>query len=91
VAIKQSRASKKVQRPLLQHETRVLRLLSGHPSIPDVYGYGHLDHFEYLAMELLGPSIGEKLQEDAGLEEKTVIRIVDQMVRIITTFDVFYG
>jgi len=89
VAIKKSRVSKKVQRPILQHETRILRLLNEHPSIPILYGYGHLDHFEYISLELLGPSIDKKLQQGTGLEEKTVVRIVDQTARITTAFDVF--
>jgi len=62
VAIKQVRAPPlRVKRTLLlQHEARVLQLLQGHPAIPVVYGYGRLKHFEYLTMELLGPSIREK-------------------------------
>ena len=31
-----------------------LNYLDGHPAIPKLYGYGHFEHFEYLAIELLG-------------------------------------
>ncbi|KAJ3500813.1 hypothetical protein NLJ89_g9624 [Agrocybe chaxingu] len=57
VAVKKSRISKTVKPPFLQHESRVLQLLQGHASIPAVYSYGRLQHFEYMAMELLGPSL----------------------------------
>ena len=83
VAIKKSRVSRTVKRPTLWHETRVLQFLKGQAAIPAVYGYGQLEHFEYMAMELLGPSIAEKQEDGAGVMVKTVIRIVDQAVRII--------
>jgi predicted Ser/Thr protein kinase len=69
-----------VKRPILRHETRVLQLLQGHASIPSVYGYGQLEHFEYMAMELLGSSVA-KHEDGAGVAVKTVIRVVDQAVR----------
>ncbi|KDR71090.1 hypothetical protein GALMADRAFT_102820 [Galerina marginata CBS 339.88] len=78
VALKKSRASKKLKRTLLQHEIRVLQLLKGHDAIPVVYGHGHLEHFEYMSLELLGPSIAEQLTEGAAIPQKTVIRVVDQ-------------
>ncbi len=79
-----SRVSKRVKRPLLQHETRILQLLKGQVAIPLVYAYGQLEHFEYMAMEILGPSVAER-QKKNGLETgvmlTTVIRIVEQVVR----------
>ncbi|KAH7888473.1 putative casein kinase-1 hhp1 [Phlebopus sp. FC_14] len=78
VAFKKSRVSLKVKRPTLLHETRVLQLLRGHVAIPAVYGYGRLPHFEYIAMELLGPSVAMQQQDGAGVMLKTVISIVDQ-------------
>jgi predicted Ser/Thr protein kinase len=80
VAVKQSRVSKRVKRPILRHETRVLQLLQGQASIPSVYGYCQLEHFEYMAMELLGSSVATQ-EDGAGLAVKTVIRVVDQAVR----------
>ena len=81
VAIKKSRVSNKVKRPILQHEARVLQVLRG-PLIPVVYGYGQLDHFEYMAMELLGPSVADQQQKGgAGVMVETVIRVVYQVVR----------
>ena len=61
----------------------MLQFLKGQAAIPAVYGYSQLEHFEYMAMELLGPGIGEKQEDGAGVMVKTVIRIVDQAMRII--------
>ncbi len=83
VALKMSRVSKRVKRPILQHETRILQLLKCHASIPCVHAYGQLEHFEYMAMEILGPSVAEQQKKHGartGLMLKTVIRIIDQAV-----------
>jgi len=61
----------------------VLQSLEGQAAIPILYGYGQLEHFEYLAMELLGPSVAELQKDGAGVIEETVIRVVDQAVRRI--------
>lgn len=63
VALKKSRVSLRVKRPLLQHEARILLRLQGHAAIPNLYAYGRLEHFEYLSMELLGPSLRDLLKE----------------------------
>lgn len=82
MAIKKSRVSNKVKRPILQHEARVLQVLQGGPLIPVVYGYGQLEHFEYMAMELLGPSVADQQQKGgAGVMVETVIRVVYQVGR----------
>ncbi|KAN0093356.1 Protein kinase-like domain containing protein, partial [Tylopilus felleus] len=57
------RMSRSVNRPILRHEARILQCLRGYPAIPSVYGYGQLEHFEYLAMEPLGPSVTEQLKD----------------------------
>lgn len=57
VALKKSRVPLRVERTILRYESRILQLLQGHPAIPAIYGHGRQPHFEYLAMELLGPSI----------------------------------
>jgi predicted Ser/Thr protein kinase len=81
VALKKSRVSRTVKRPTLRHEARTLQFLKGHPAIPAVYGYGHLEHFECMAMELLGPSLGEQQKDGTAVMVETVIRVVDQAVR----------
>ncbi|KAK0218473.1 putative casein kinase-1 hhp1 [Armillaria nabsnona] len=81
VALKMSRVSKRVKRPILQHETRILQLLKGHASIPVIYAYGQLEHFEYIAMEILGPTIRDQQKKNSpgtSLILPTVVRIMDQ-------------
>ncbi|KAF9219636.1 kinase-like protein, partial [Gyrodon lividus] len=60
------------------HETRLLELLKGQAAIPAIYGYGQLDHFEYMSIELLGLSISELQKDGAGVTVKTVIQFMDQ-------------
>ncbi|KIJ41982.1 hypothetical protein M422DRAFT_229492 [Sphaerobolus stellatus SS14] len=76
VALKKSRVSQRVSRTFLCHESRVLQLLQGHPAIPVLYGYGQLPHFDYMAMELLGPSV--KQHATGRLPVRTVVRVVQQ-------------
>ncbi|KAF9518123.1 hypothetical protein BS47DRAFT_1290005 [Hydnum rufescens UP504] len=77
VAVKKSRVSLRVQRTLFQHEARVLRLLCSHPAIPAVHAIGRFKHFEYLAMELLGPSLGDV---EGQLNQVSVSQIAVQML-----------
>ncbi|KAF9476309.1 kinase-like protein [Pholiota conissans] len=78
VAVKKSRVSQKVLRPILKYESQILQLLRGHPAIPALYGYGQLPHFEYLAMDLLGPSIKECTT--GPISVRTTVRVVLQML-----------
>lgn len=83
VAIKKSRSSQRLRRPHLQHEARVLHLLQGHPVIPNLVGYAHLYHFEYLAMEVLGKTL-EQVTPIHGLEQRVVARVAVEIVRTLT-------
>ncbi|KAF8340935.1 putative casein kinase-1 hhp1 [Amanita rubescens] len=78
VALKKSRVSQRIKRPILQYESRILQLLQGHPAIPALYGYGQLPHFECLAMELLGPSVKDCAAGRVAVT--TVVRVVLQML-----------
>ncbi|KAF8961371.1 kinase-like protein [Flammula alnicola] len=81
VALKKSRAPLRVNRTLLKYEGHILQLLQGHPSIPEVYAYGHLPHFEYLSMELMGPSLKDKWPGPTSrIPIKTVLRIIYQAI-----------
>ncbi|CAE6533664.1 unnamed protein product [Rhizoctonia solani] len=80
VALKQCRASLKLKRPLLQHEARVLRILSGHPNIPDVYAYGRIRHFELMSMQLLHQSLGDVVKAGGPMSTKVVANIACQMM-----------
>lgn len=80
VALKKSRVSLRVKRPLLQHEARILKLLSGHPSIPKVYAYGRVEHFELLSMQQLSQSLGDVVDNGGPLSIAVVLDIANQMV-----------
>lgn len=80
VALKQLRASLRIKRPILQHEARVLSMLSGHPAIPEIFGYGRIKHFELLSMQLLHQSIGDFIKYHGPLSLTNVLNITDQLV-----------
>ncbi|KAG5648360.1 hypothetical protein DXG03_004932 [Asterophora parasitica] len=80
VALKKSRVSLRVKRTLLQHEANVLKLLSGHPSIPQIFAYGRIKHFELLAMQLLHHSLGDVVEHSGPLPLATVLDITDQLL-----------
>nr|GAT50001.1 kinase-like protein [Mycena chlorophos] len=72
VAVKKARVSLTLKRPPLQHEVRILQTLQGHPAIPQLVGYYHGLHFEYIAMELLGEPIKAKVKDGMGVSQETV-------------------
>ncbi|KAK0450510.1 putative casein kinase-1 hhp1 [Desarmillaria tabescens] len=83
VALKTSRVSMRVKRPILRHESRILQLLKGQAAIPLVYAYGQLEHFEHMTTEILGPNVAEQQKKNGpgtGIMLTTVIRIVDQVL-----------
>lgn len=80
VALKKSRVSIKFSRTLLLYEAQVLCLLQGHPGIPEIYAWGHLEHFEYISMELLGGEISFEGRE-VGERTAGVAVVASQMVR----------
>jgi len=81
VAIKKSRISSRIPRPTLEHEVRVMSLAKGHVSLPAFFGYLRDEHFEYIAMELLGPPVGRVVSIKAGVPPAaTIIRIVQQVI-----------
>jgi serine/threonine protein kinase len=83
VALKKSRVSLLVKRSLLQHEAAVLGFLHGHPAIPQAFGYGRVEHFELLAMEILHQSLGDVVKEKGPLPLAIALDITDQMVSVI--------
>jgi serine/threonine protein kinase len=82
VAVKKSRVSLRVNRTLFRHEARVLRSLHGHPSIPAVYAVGRFNHFEYIAMELLGQSLGDIQGQPEEVRKEFVPQVALQMVGV---------
>ncbi|KAG8738672.1 hypothetical protein FRC10_006619 [Ceratobasidium sp. 414] len=80
VALKQSRVSLRIKRSLLKHEAAVLKRLSQHPAIPEVYAYGRIEHFELLSMQLLHHSLGDTVDKEGPLPLVKVICVADQML-----------
>jgi len=76
VALKKSRITEKVERPMLRHEACALYLLAGHSSIPRVHAWGRSQYFEYLAIDLLGRPLSDERQDVCD-----VLLLIDQMVR----------
>lgn len=85
VALKKSRCSLVIKKPHLRHESRILQLLQSHPAIPAIYGYAHLPHFEYLAMELLGESVSDLQPDGTKIAPKTVVSVVLQTVSALSS------
>lgn len=80
VALKKSRVSLRIKRSLLRHEANVLKLLSGHRAIPEVYAYGRIEHFELLSMQRLHQSLCDAVDNTGPLPIAPVLDIANQMV-----------
>jgi len=70
-----------LKRTVLKHEANILKRLGGHPAIPELYGYGHLEHFEYLAIKLLGKPLSDQDKFALGFSIQEVADIGVQLVR----------
>ncbi|KAM5536462.1 hypothetical protein V8D89_009898 [Ganoderma adspersum] len=78
VALKKSRHSDYVKHPPLLHEVCALALACGHPNIPEVFGWGRSQYYEYLATELLGCTLATKFQYEP-LTRRNFVSVVLQM------------
>lgn len=74
-ACKASRASLRLKRPLLRYEARVLQLLQGHRCILELLGYRHVEHFEFLGLELMGKELKAMLQPEHAMKPATALRV----------------
>ena len=70
-----------LKRTLLKYEAKIFKRLGDHPAIPKLYGYGHFEHFEYLAIELLGNSLSDQDKFARGFSIQEVADIGVQLVR----------
>ncbi|KIM74256.1 hypothetical protein PILCRDRAFT_80244 [Piloderma croceum F 1598] len=66
VAVKKSRVTTSVAHTLLRHEACALVLLTPHKGFPRAHAWGRSQWFEYLAMDLLGPSLSDMLRMQGG-------------------------
>ena len=85
VAVKKTRASRTLTHTQLNHERLILQRIQHHVSIPRVFAYGRAEQFEYLAIELLGPSLGAIIERCGPLPHVNVLIIAEQMVRFLCT------
>ena len=84
-AIKKSRVTASVAHTLLRHEACALLILGApHKGFPRVYAWGRSQWFEYLALDLLGPSLSEMLGKHGGqFSIGSVLLLTIQMVRLL--------
>lgn len=80
MALKKCRASGALTHTILNHERLVLQRLQTHPSIPEIFAYGRLKHFEYLAMDILGMALDEVHRLRRSLPVEHILLIAEQMV-----------
>ncbi|KAK7696299.1 hypothetical protein QCA50_000953 [Cerrena zonata] len=80
VALKKGRVSLRVNRTLFQHEAAVLQTLRGHPTIPDVFAYGRVEHFELLSIQYFDRCLDDLMSETSPLSVTYVLRIANQLL-----------
>jgi len=62
----------------------ILKRLAGHPAIPQLYGYGRVEHFEFLAMDLLGKSLAD--DDDEFVQEFSIQEVANIGVQMVCCF-----
>ena len=79
VAVKLEKSMTK--HPQLLYETKLYKIMSGGPGIPEVKWYGQEGDYNCMVIDLLGPSM-EDLFNYCGrkFSLKTVLMIADQMI-----------
>lgn len=81
VALKQARVSLRVKRPPIQHEASVLWALRAHTAIPEIIGYGRIEHFELLSIPFYDKCVSDLVSESESPPSlPTVLKIADQLV-----------
>jgi casein kinase 1 len=75
--------SSKSRHPQLSYETKILKFLQGGVGIPNVHYYCISGDYNFMILDLLGPSIEDLLCScDRKFSLKTSLMIADQMVNI---------
>jgi hypothetical protein len=84
VAIKKLRVTASAAHTLLRHEACALIMIAPHKGFPRAYAWGRPQWFEYLALDLLGPSLSEILGKHSGqFSICSVLLLTIQMVRLL--------
>jgi hypothetical protein len=63
----------------LRTKGKILQILESCPRVVDALGYGRVEHFEYLAVTLEGPSLNA-IAKDKRLSGHTIAVLASQMV-----------
>lgn len=75
--------SSKAKHPQLSYETKILQYLKGGTGIPNVHYYCVSGEYNFMVIDLLGPSIEDLFTFcSRKFSLKTVLMLVDQMVKI---------
>ncbi|EJU02090.1 kinase-like protein [Dacryopinax primogenitus] len=80
IALKASRVSLTIQETALKHEALVLQHLGPSPHFVQLHGYGRFPHFEYLALEKLGPTLDQLVK---GKQPLPAYRVLDLAIQLI--------
>ncbi|KAJ7207066.1 kinase-like domain-containing protein [Mycena pura] len=83
VALKKQHITKHVAHPMLRHEACAMEILKGHPSIPLVDAWARSQYYEYLTMQLLGPSIADLFTSGKLPGITMAARLAVQMVGLL--------
>ncbi|KAJ6531256.1 kinase-like domain-containing protein [Mycena capillaripes] len=76
--------TKHVVCPMLRHEACAMEILKGHPSIPFVDAWGRSQYYEYLTMQLLGPSTDDLFKDGKRLDIRTAAHLAVQMLDVVS-------
>jgi serine/threonine protein kinase len=69
-----------MKHPQLAYETKVFKYLQGGIGIPNVYHYSTIGDFNFMVIDLLGPSLEDLLQYCKKLSLKSAVLLADQML-----------
>lgn len=73
--------NKRTRHPQLIYESKLLRLLAGSRGVPDVKSVGTDGDYNYMVMDLLGPSLEDLITSmKRKMSLKTVLMLADQML-----------
>lgn len=76
--------SSKNQSPQLSYESKLYNTFEGCCSVPRLYFYGSEGHYNVMAIDLLGKSLEDLLNENKNhLSLKTVLMLTDQMISCV--------
>lgn len=76
----------KIKHPQLKNEKNVLDIMADSEGFPKAFDYGTYNDYNYMAIELLGPSINDMFNYCKGFSLETVLLIAIQVLQRIQEF-----